>query len=471
MKDFYYLAYEWMGCPRCHKIYKACDQNVLEQLPDYIRQTFPCVLSLIYACDKVVLNFLRSRTLGNSPFVLYKNLREMHDEEWKQRALTYLTDCDRHKSGVLGMIGSSDCSYEEPPPPAKVGGARWLTETYVRQVWSRMSVVLRALTSTFGSILKIDSTAKICKKFRGKDANSAKWATNVGNEKGEILQCVLTESESSEALQPLADGLMKRYKAANVAAPVLLYTDRDCCGRRGSRLNALFHDWPELIVLLDIWHFMRRIALACQSENHALYPIFMKRLSRCIFEWDPVDVKALVKAKTNEMKSKGVTPSEKAVRSSLTRDELARHCKRRTREEPEIVKAIEELLLSMAPAADSFGVKLLNPKATEVWLKEKKHVKCIQDPVDIPLYAKVGEIQRGGMALPHYRCARGTTSLESFHGHIVKFIPGSTASARNLHAYLIEGISRWNADRVSNSQGTYDIKLQTKLNEKRLKSK
>ena len=42
-------------------------------------------------------------------------------------------------------------------------------------------------------------------------ANMANWATNVGNEKGEVLTSVLTESEGSEALSRLATGLMDWY--------------------------------------------------------------------------------------------------------------------------------------------------------------------------------------------------------------------------------------------------------------------
>ena len=53
------------------------------------------------------------------------------------------------------------------------------------------------MTSTFGRIIKIDSTKKICRKLQGTSANMAVWATNVGNERGEVLITVLTESESA----------------------------------------------------------------------------------------------------------------------------------------------------------------------------------------------------------------------------------------------------------------------------------
>ena len=58
--------------------------------------------------------------------------------------------------------------------------------------------LLATCTATFGSVLKIDSTKKVC----GIAAGSASWCTNVGNERGEMLNIVsvLTESEGLEGL-------------------------------------------------------------------------------------------------------------------------------------------------------------------------------------------------------------------------------------------------------------------------------
>ena len=96
-----------------------------------------------------------------------------------------------------------------------------------------MDLLLTAATSTHGSVLKIDSTKKICKKLQGLDANSASWTTNVGNEKGEILMSVLTSLEAVNALQRMATGLMERYKEYHQPPPQVLYTDRDCCTKDG----------------------------------------------------------------------------------------------------------------------------------------------------------------------------------------------------------------------------------------------
>ena len=58
----------------------------------------------------------------------------------------------------------------------------------------RLPQLLATSTAIFGSVLKIDLTKKVCKKLQGAAAGSASWCTNVGNEKGEVLVPVLTES-------------------------------------------------------------------------------------------------------------------------------------------------------------------------------------------------------------------------------------------------------------------------------------
>ncbi|CAB3985037.1 Hypothetical predicted protein [Paramuricea clavata] len=77
------------------------------------------------------------------------------------------------------------------------------------------------------------------------------------------------------------------------------------------------------------------------------------------------------------------------------------------------------------------------------------HIACIQDPDDVQLYVQTETHTKGGIQLPTYRCARGSTSLESFHLHLNRFIPGTSASDLRFQAYLLEGLSRWNADRTA----------------------
>ena len=87
----------------------------------------------------------------------------------------------------------------------------WLMSVYARDILSRLPQLLATCTAVFGTILKIDSTKKVCKKLQGTAAGSASWCTNVGNERGEVLMSVLTESEGLEGLRPMALGLIDRY--------------------------------------------------------------------------------------------------------------------------------------------------------------------------------------------------------------------------------------------------------------------
>ncbi len=84
-----------------------------------------------------------------------------------------------------------------------------------------------------------------------------------------------------------------------------------------------------------------------------------------------------------------------------------------------------------------------------MWNEQKRHVPCLQDPPGISLYTQTGNLMKGGIKLPVYRCARGSTSLESFHRHIVNFILGTAANCVNFQAYLLEGLARWNQLRMT----------------------
>lgn len=153
-------------------------------------------------------------------------------------------------------------------------------------------------------------------------------------------------------------------------------------------------------------------------------------LSDCIFEWDEEDTKLLVTAKVQELASTGVrSPSELAAKKAIGREEMARHCRRRTRGAEKTDELITSLLRSLSEATDTLGVPLFREEMESVWEEQRKHVKCLQDPLDVALYTITGHLKKGGVTLPILKCARGSTSLESFHLHIARFIPGSSASA------------------------------------------
>ncbi|XP_028297333.1 uncharacterized protein LOC114459205 isoform X1 [Gouania willdenowi] len=167
--------------------------------------------------------------------------------------------------------------------------------------------------------------------------------------------------------------------------------------------------------------------------------------------WDEDNLKALKIAKQSELEAKGRTPSEADVLRSISQSELALHCKRTTRGVRETQVLIERLIqgLDGDNGRDTLGVPLINSaRMSEIVKSQKIHVTCIQDPQGIQLYLQTGNVLKGGHHLPTYRCARGSTSLESFHLHLNRFIPGTLASDVFFQAYLLDGLSRWNEDRA-----------------------
>ena len=178
---------------------------------------------------------------------------------------------------------------------------------------------------------------------------------------------------------------------------------------------------------------MRRLSCACTNESHPLYGTFMSQISAAIFEWDHADVELLKKAKVSELQIAGIKiPSAETVLKAISKQELARHCRRKTRSVTDTTSMLEKVFSSLLNATDTLGVPLLKEDAMAVLNTESRHVPCLQDPTGVQLYTKVDTIKKGNVSLPVYRCGRGTTSLESFHSHIKNFIPGIYFCLGNL---------------------------------------
>ena len=254
--------------------------------------------------------------------------------------------------------------------------------------------------------------------------------SSVSNEVGQVLISVLTAQEGP-GLDRMVSDLIRRYSQAGVAPPLLLYVDCGCCRETDgeTKLKARFSGWPDLVVRLDIWHFLRRLAAGCTTDAHALYPVFMASLSACLFEWDPADVALLRQAKREQLRKEGVPViSDSVVDSRITKAQLAQYCRRRTRGEEATIRLVESLLQELMGdrGRDLLGVPLLDRVRMEhIWRVQKRHVKCIQDLPAVSLYTETGTTTtKEGVLLTKYRCARGSTSLESFHCHLNRFIPG-----------------------------------------------
>ena len=163
----------------------------------------------------------------------------------------------------------------------------------------------------------------------------------------------------------------------------------------------------------------------------SLYGTFMARLSQCIFEWSSEDLTLLKKAKTGELLNSKVTnSSDEDIMRYVKKKELSTHVRRKTRG-VQVTNLLEAF--SGHQRTDTLGVPLLDSdRIWTIWQSQQKHIPCLQDPEDMPLYTKTGTLVKGGIELPIYCCARGSTSLESFHNHLHSFIPSKSLLTTNI---------------------------------------
>ena len=100
---------------------------------------------------------LRERGLGNAASRLIKQLQEQHSEHWLGLTAEYLTECDR----FLMMPGFLSPTFKEPPTLKILPTYKWLLAAYTQDILVRLDEVKAKVTSTYGSVLKMDSTKKV----------------------------------------------------------------------------------------------------------------------------------------------------------------------------------------------------------------------------------------------------------------------------------------------------------------------
>ncbi|GAA6106260.1 uncharacterized protein LOC120467179 [Tachysurus ichikawai] len=151
----------------------------------------------------------------------------------KPEFLLYIADTGAQSLNIPPrMSAESEAVYRRPPPFSPLPLAQWFETVYANEILGHLDELKGVITYTYGIILKLDSTKKITKKLDGGIADTATWMTNIGNEFGQVLNCVLTTGEGA-GLDELCQGIVKRYMDAGEPEPEVIYVDRDCCNETG----------------------------------------------------------------------------------------------------------------------------------------------------------------------------------------------------------------------------------------------
>ena len=109
-----------------------------------------------------VVGLLRQRTLGNSSTKVCNQVKEQHSEFYMKRLLRFLkARVPFHVKAAASGLFTIAAPNKELPPITPVPKGPWFLAVYVRDVLSRLDEVKAKITSTFGSVLKMESTKKV----------------------------------------------------------------------------------------------------------------------------------------------------------------------------------------------------------------------------------------------------------------------------------------------------------------------
>lgn len=110
--------------------------------------------------DKNVVRLLRDRTEGNTMTKVWRQIQENHYEEYLQRKDLYTTLLMTllKPGGIVSALGHQ---FEAPPPPRELPSACLLRHAFLLSEASNVQDYRTQILSTFGTVLKMDSTKKV----------------------------------------------------------------------------------------------------------------------------------------------------------------------------------------------------------------------------------------------------------------------------------------------------------------------
>ncbi|KAJ8335564.1 hypothetical protein SKAU_G00389060 [Synaphobranchus kaupii] len=199
----------------------------------------------------------------------------------------YTTQCIDFQNGPSLL----PVNFQEP---TVVPSVKWLLTVYSQDILTRLDDTKARITSTYGSILKLDSTRRITKKLAGTANGTAMWLTSVGNELGQVLISVLMAQEGA-GLDLMADGLVMREELAlhcrrrtngeETTIRLLEQLLQELAGSSGNdSLGLIDTEWMEYI-----WHVQRKHVKCIQDPPGVALYTEMGRMTKG-GKWSPHSV-------------------------------------------------------------------------------------------------------------------------------------------------------------------------------------
>jgi len=218
----YYMLASRLTCKVCKKYWFADKPQWMEMLPSRFCNIFPAFLTHKKAICKTVMDELR-RT-GKSPNDMANQLNEALHLRYERAHLAYLSTVKNVLDGDRGLYGQQTITgalraANTPAPFGEYGDVvgwfgvtvspHYLVDCLIQEYHRQESTLNLLLQGTFGQVLGGYHTRKVARKVVLASGTMSSYA--VMNENWMILSWVMLQSECDKSLQPMYEGLSRRY--------------------------------------------------------------------------------------------------------------------------------------------------------------------------------------------------------------------------------------------------------------------
>ncbi|KAL3993530.1 polycystin 1 [Sarotherodon galilaeus] len=485
----YYILSSRLCCRACRRDWFADNPRWLEKLPKRFTNLLPAFLTYKKAICKSVMDELR-RT-GKSPADMANQINELMHLKYERAHLAYLhatesvwdSEAGAHGQRTIGQFLRKENkpqefrSYEDPHAWCGVSvSSHYLTDCLLDEFRRQHPAISKLLQGTFGHIFRSDHTRKVARKVTL--ASGVMSSYSIMNENWLIVSWVMVQSETERSLEPMYQGMAKRYSDAGVEKAGYHWVDRDCCapfkipdcipgenlswdawkttpavvaaatsGPVANSCASRTHYNKNIIVKLDLFHCLRRFSRECTSEHHPLFSTFCQLLSAAFSVVDQADLKRLQDA----YKFCGIHPA------NPTKQHIREHCRIQIPQPTELLNRVEKVLNHFHLATDPNNVPLFKPSMLKAWRIQRVHILrgCLSDPElsEGVMFRYGGTLQLNhvpgeGAKVPIWIPVRGTSQQEGYHFHQAQWITGTHVSTELFQAQGMTGVARWNYQRL-----------------------
>ncbi len=233
----YYILASRLSCKVCKKYWFADKPQWMDMLPSRFCNILPAFLTHKKAICKTVMDELW-RT-GKSPNDMANQLNEALHLRYERAHLAYLSTVKNVLDGDSGLYGQQTITgalsaKNTPAPFGDYGDVvgwcgvtvspHYLVDCLIQEYHRQESTLNLLLQGTFGQALRADHTRKVARKVVLASGTMSSYA--VMNENWMILSWVMLQSESDKSLEPMYEGLSRRYIFAGVPKAKYQWVDR-----------------------------------------------------------------------------------------------------------------------------------------------------------------------------------------------------------------------------------------------------